>query len=776
MVDLAQYESSLDEPPSGGPLAADKPPERDFVALTRTFVVLLLAAMLLPGTFLALYALSSWEATERSTQEILTRSTRIAEEHALRVFELNDDLNDRVLQFLGNASDEDIRDQSRVVHENLVRIISAFPQITGIMIFGVDGDLLSTSRAYPAPAVNIGRRDDFVRLRQERGEQISRVVEGRLSGQKMFITGIARQTPEGNFAGVVSVAMSPGYFSNFYEELHTSGNDITLSLYRMDGHLLASYPPVDADAYDLVSNDAVSTRRAFLRAPSESLFVREALAGAERFAAYRRIGSRPVYISATLPVAEVKNDWLVRFGVVAGATLLPTLLLCSLIVLALRRLSSEERAWRNWSEQSTARRTAEELHRQSLKMESLGRISGGVAHDFNNLLMIVAANARLIRMRNPSGFDKQWLAIERAIRTGESLTRRLLTVSRKQLTHAEIVSLQKILPEWRELLESSVEPGCAVQILVSPDTEPVNVDITDLQLALINLITNARDALPGKGKIVISARNEASTRDKSDRNARRWVRLSVSDNGAGMTEEVAAHAFEPFFTTKDVGKGTGLGLPQVYAFCRQSGGNVRLQSHPNVGTTVSLLLPPAAQIGLPPLPPEVSKPMVTSDEQDAEMASGETFLLEEDMASLLSPAGEAPMTLQPLLAAVALRILLVEDNAEVAEATAELLRLDAHDVQIASNAASGLRAIESDATFDVVVSDITMPGGMSGIDLALTLRATRPELPVILVTGHTEHLGRARQAGLLVLFKPVDLDALRAALPQKSLRISGTSS
>jgi signal transduction histidine kinase/CheY-like chemotaxis protein len=459
-------------------------------------------------------------------------------------------------------------------------------------------------------------------------------------------------------------------------------------------------------------------------------------------------------------------QWLERFSTVVAFALLPSAALLLVAFGALRRLDSEERAWRRWQAEASRRRAAEEDYRHALKMESLGRLTGGVAHDFNNLLMVLSANARLIRLKTAQAggepMGPQWNAIERAVQTGESLTRRLLSISRKQPTRSERVDLNARLAEWKGLIDASAGPHCEVHVHIPPDGWPVLVDATDLQLALINLVANARDALPATGgRIVVSVRNGdgdagACIDDPGGADAgasAEMVRIAVSDNGCGMTADVMARAFEPFFTTKDAEKGTGLGLPQVYAFCRQAGGHARITSHPGVGTTVALFLPAARDIA-----------ETAAQSADTELRRSTDEVANEECLGAAPLRADIESKDEP---AEGLNLLLVEDDEEVAEATAAVLSLYGHHVTKAYDAHVALAIYHEHAGcgWDAVISDVTMPGAMNGIDLALALRTANPALPVILVTGHTDKLSLAQSEGLLVLPKPVDFDALKSVLP-----------
>jgi signal transduction histidine kinase/ActR/RegA family two-component response regulator len=343
----------------------------------------------------------------------------------------------------------------------------------------------------------------------------------------------------------------------------------------------------------------------------------------------------------------------------------------------------------------------EEALRHSQKMQAVGQLAGGVAHDFNNLLTAILGHLRHLRQRAPAELMPATEGIELAVRRGERLARQLLTFSRHAPVQAEVVDLQQALSEMQGLLEKSLPPSTVLLIDIEPGPFPVQVDVADLELALLNLLANARDAMPGGGTIRLSvARAQRGPDSTTER-----VSLSICDTGLGMTPEVQARAFEPFFTTKDVGKGTGLGLSSVYGFARQSGGEVELDSTPGDGTTVRLLLP------LAPLSSNAG-------------ASGDR--------PLVTTAAVAPFRSRPL------RVLVVEDDPLVRTVTEEALADAGFEVLGADSAEVALAALERESgTLDAVVSDVVMPGPGNGIDIARQIGRRWPQLALVLTTGYT---------------------------------------
>jgi signal transduction histidine kinase/ActR/RegA family two-component response regulator len=365
---------------------------------------------------------------------------------------------------------------------------------------------------------------------------------------------------------------------------------------------------------------------------------------------------------------------------------------------------------------------AEKAHQavlQNQRLEALGQLTGGVAHDFNNLLMVVGNYAHLLRARHPGLAESKELAgVERAVSTGAKLTRQLLAFARRQPVRPEAVDLQSRLPDIAGLLKASLGSRIALSCEVQPDTRPVQVDPAEFELALINLAVNARDAMPDGGRLRIVAGNADE----------RTVRIAVADDGSGIPAELLPRVFEPFVTTKPVGHGTGLGLSQVYGFAHQAGGDARIESEAGQGTTVSLLLPAHAA------------PVASAAEEEL-------------------PASSA------LLAGRA--ILLVEDNEELATVTLQVLDAAGCRVTRSGSASAAQELLQGGAAFDAVLSDIRMPGGVDGIQLARWVREARPELPIVLMTGYSTELAQAQALGLQVLPKPCAAGLLIEALDRE---------
>ena len=345
-----------------------------------------------------------------------------------------------------------------------------------------------------------------------------------------------------------------------------------------------------------------------------------------------------------------------------------------------------------------ARRLIEEQLHQSQKMESVGQLTGGVAHDFNNLLMVVSGNLELVEDAEDIGRVRQFAAAaRRAVDRGAKLTAQLLAFSRRQRLNPKLVDANELISEFEGLIRQAVGGACEVRLLTDQQLWLCHVDPPLLETALLNLALNGRDAMPNGGVIKIETRNVVL-----DEGAvpgclpGSYVKVSVTDIGCGMPPEVRDRVFEPFFTTKEVGKGTGLGLSMVYGFVRQSGGYVAVESAPGAGTTVALYLPKATQ-----------KP-------DAEV---------EAIQPQGIPEGSE-------------RILVVDDNEDLLKVTSAMLTAFGYRVLCARNGAEAIQMFESGQVFDLLFSDVVMPNGMNGVELAREASRLSKGIKILLTSGY----------------------------------------
>ena len=363
-------------------------------------------------------------------------------------------------------------------------------------------------------------------------------------------------------------------------------------------------------------------------------------------------------------------------------------------------------------------RDAEEALRHAQKMESIGQLTGGVAHDFNNLLAVFSNGLELLK-RKISAEQRQTVleGMRRAVARGTGLTRHLLAFSRRRPVNPESINLAAHLTGMREILGRSLGGNIHIEMKLGADLWPVEIDAGELELAMLNVCVNSRDAMAGGGTITITAENVQEAGE--DGLLADFVKLSIADTGSGMPPEVLARVFEPFFTTKDVGKGSGLGLPQVYGFAQQSGGRLTVHSEVGKGTIVTLLLPRSLR---QPAAPKVV-----------------------DASSASAAQGDAARRGQ---------VLLVEDDNEVAALTREMLSCLGFSVVHVASPDAALGALANGRSVDIVLSDIMMPGGVSGLELAREIKRRQPNLPIVLVTGYAEAAASMEDGKFGLLLKP----------------------
>ena len=407
------------------------------------------------------------------------------------------------------------------------------------------------------------------------------------------------------------------------------------------------------------------------------------------------------------------------------------LIMAALLVAALgSSYAAATEANRRLKEEMEARQEAEAALRQSQKMEAMGQLTGGVAHDFNNLLMAASSGLELLdRTRDPERRTRLKQGIRQAIDRGAKLTQQLLTFARRSPVNPEVIDLGARIAELRTLLDHSLREDIAVEIDMPADLWPVEVDVSQLEVAVLNVAVNARDAMPNGGTICIAGRNVPGENDEGD-----TVHLSVRDEGTGMPPELIDKVFEPFFTTKGVGHGTGLGLSQVYGFARAAGGTVRIASEEGSGTTVSIVLP--RSFG------ELPHKAHQDDEE-----------------------GDAPPEC---------RILLAEDDPSVGDLVQQMLEELGYAVTRAGDAQAALVKLDGGFVPDALLSDMVMPGEMGGLDLARAARQRRPDLPVLLMTGYSAAASAAAEDAIDLLTKPFTLEDLRKHLAKLLRDASGS--
>ncbi|MBR0857630.1 PAS domain-containing sensor histidine kinase [Bradyrhizobium liaoningense] len=355
---------------------------------------------------------------------------------------------------------------------------------------------------------------------------------------------------------------------------------------------------------------------------------------------------------------------------------------------------------------------------ESQKFDALGQLTGGIAHDFNNLLMIISGSLHMLKRgtEDAAKLQRAISAIETATRRGAALTNQLLTFARRQSVNPQAIDFAERIAAIREVLDAGVGSSVRLVLDIDRDVWPIRADVSELETALLNLVINARDAMPDGGTVTIGAHNAVLDEPPL---AGDFVAIDVADTGLGIPDDVLDKIFEPFFTTKPIGKGTGLGLSQVHGFAHQAGGTIKVASELGKGTTFTILLPRGEEV------------------PSRETGGGSSF----------SGSGT---------------VLLVEDNPDVASVSVGLLEQLGYSVRRVADAEAALREIEKNGV-DFVFSDIVMPGKMDGLSLAQHLRQIRPGLPILLATGYSEVAAGVR-GDFPILRKPYEIHELSEAI------------
>jgi signal transduction histidine kinase len=540
----------------------------------------ILLAVLLPTAFFACAARLSYLDAVKAAHSRLEELARAAEEHAARVLARNELVVQQMLRLLKDDEEEALRKRESQIHEVATTILMRLPHLGSLSVKNAKGDLLVStlvppaSRSLAGPDWNllVGRASDEVVLTVTRRRQLSSDADG----------------------GMIELTLNRSHFYEFYRSLTEGDPRIRIALLNAEGAVLSSWPPVSLTDLSLAQRSGM-VQRISAGESRGTLRDRGFTATGERYAAFRKVDNEPLYVAATQDVASALAGWRQQALMLGAIMLATTLALVLASWLALHRTRREIEASRRLRNEAEQRQLAEDALRQATKLDALGQLAGGLAHDFNNLLMVVSANAEVLSRLIPQAAARPELAsILKAVNAGGKLTRRLLRFSRKQARQTEVVRLQAALEDMLDLLRTTAGQAVDITLRVEAETPAIEVDVAEFEVALINLVANARDAMGHHGRIGIHARPGRSG-EGAEGYALGYAVISVSDSGQGMSNEILKHAFEPFFTTKPPGLGTGLGLSQVYGFCAHAGGDVEVASKLRLGTTVTLLIPATAK-------------------------------------------------------------------------------------------------------------------------------------------------------------------------------------
>ncbi len=681
----------------------------------------MVASLVIPAALFFYAALNDYRDVYAVADERIGRSLDVLQEQGLKVFETVDRIFPEVNEVVRGMSDDQIRADAATLTPRLQRIVGVMPQVQSIVLIGRDGRPLAASAPQATGAgADFADRDYFkAQAASDVGTYVGdvRVSKVLSPGIALFTVSRRLNSPDGAFRGVIAVTVRPRYFADFYSMIEQAPGNF-YALVRADGMDLARYPAGSASTRQL--GPTSNLRLAIGEGQTHGLYsTKSEVDGRDRQVGFRALPGYPVYVIAGIQTAAIRAAWLRQVGGHLIFGLPVTLLLFSTLWVVLRRT-------KRLHDEADRRELAEDALRQAQRLEAIGQLTGGVAHDFNNLLMIVGGTVQRLR-RFVSGERETHLldTIASATARGESLTRQLLAFSRRQTLQPSAIDLAERLPEIKDMLSRSLRGDIDIRVGVPRRSCAVKVDPNEFELALLNLAFNARDAMPSGGTLTISAKPVLMRGTRAEEGlSGEFVAVRVADTGSGIPPDVLPRVFEPFFTTKEEGKGTGLGLSQVYGFARQSGGAASITTSPRRGTAVTLFLPRTWEAPARP---------------HAEIAS-----------AVVAPSAGT--------------VLLVEDNAEVADVGRAYLEELGYSVHHAPSAEAGLDLLEGENHIDLVFSDILMPGGMNGLQLAEAVRGRHPEIAVLLTTGYSSSAQDAVRRGFAVLQKPYDLAGLQRAL------------
>jgi two-component system NtrC family sensor kinase len=709
----------------------------------RPLRALLAASIVLP---ILIFAGVSWVAFHRHFQdarERLDTTLGVIYEHALKVFETFELTARYTDELFEGVSDEKIVASQATYHQHLKVLIDTLPQLRDLWVIDRNGRPLVSGTIFPLPAHLDSSGRDFFAFHRDNPTStvfISEVVQSQAANRRAIVIARRRVDPTGGgaFNGVMTTAIAPEYFNDYYATLPMRQNSFA-ALMREDGAILARHPDLGRRPARLAPQTPIFA--AIDASPQRGMVTANSPFDAiERMVAYRRLPRHGVYVIAGLEVRAVVHDWMMAmlghllFGVPATITMV------LLAWIALRRTRRESMAYARLHEEVAQHELTETALRQSQKMEAVGRLTGGIAHDFNNLLTAILGNVDLaaLRLSNADERVRRNLASAReASHRAVTLVNRLLAYSRQHPLEAKTVDVNRLVQGMSDLVRRAIGETITVETALAAGLWKTALDPNQLESAILNLVINAKDAMPEGGRLTIETANVTldddyvATRGEGLA-AGPYVMLAITDTGSGMSRDVIDHAFEPFFTTKPTGMGTGLGLSMVYGFVKQSRGHVTIASEVGRGTTVKLYFPRS-----------------------------------KERKDRLGRSAHDPVPLPPARHSGA-TVLIVEDDEEVMRFATEVLRDSGYRVVTARDGASALRLIERDADIALLFTDVVLPGGMDGRQLAATASALRPGLKVLFATGYSDnvlHQGGI-DPGIELLTKPFTYEALTRKVQQ----------
>ena len=696
--------------------------------------VLLAATIIVP---VLLFIGASWLAygdTKRQYEERLGRTLDLLYVGARATFETQQLVVGNVLGLIDEMDGAEIRQNEARLHEQIQNLVRKLPQVEDVFILDKQGRPVVGANVFPMPGnISAADRPYFVAHRDGNEQRyVSETFRSRINNSEIFQYSERRQRADGGFDGAILVAIPPSYFNKLFEQAAGTDN-YTTSLVRADGELLVRFPALPGTTTRFERGSRFMQAIAENREAGSYSTSKSSFDGVARTVVYRKLPDLPVYVTVGVASDSVREAWIHRMSAHLLFGLPATLALFALALVASRRAASQGEALERLREEQIRRAAVEESLRQSQKMTAVGQLTAGIAHDFNNLLTGIGGAIDLVgrRLPQPTPEIVRFLDLARTgVARAATLTQRLLAFSRQQPLQIEAVDANRLVTGMSELLRRTLGETVQIETVLSGGLWRATADSAQLEAAVLNLAINARDAMPGGGTLTIETANthldDAYAAANAEVTPGQFVMIAVSDTGTGMDQQTIARAFEPFFTTKERGQGTGLGLSMTYGYIKQIGGHLKIYSELGHGSTVKVYLPRTqAEAGTSP-----------------ELAA---------MVSVAAGAGSV--------------VLVVEDDPVVREFAVAACRECGCIVHEAGDGEQALRLLDKHGDIQILFTDVGLPGGMNGRQLAGAAVARRPDLKVLYTTGYTAnaivHHG-VIDAGVNLLGKPFSVSALAA--------------
>jgi signal transduction histidine kinase/ActR/RegA family two-component response regulator len=649
----------------------------------------------------AVVALASWYDrinVLRAAEDRVESIVRLLLQHALNAFQMQELVHQQIKLRAAGLGWEAIS-RSDELASFLQETRDRMSQISSIWMADTTGHVRASSGLPYPGSLTFENRDDF---RTHRGGQHGMFVGEQHLGT--FALSWRKSSSTGGFDGVIGIEVGVQYFENFFRGLDTTGHQRAV-LVRTDGTVLAASPGTDEPKRFPPTSGLMQSIASGIQNDKWNVSPN----GITHFFRWRQLDPYPVYVAYAVDKNVALGAWYWRTAFYAILGLVLWAALCLIAHLTSRRAA------------------AEAALQQARKMEAVGQLASGVAHDFNNVLTAVIGNVERITLdRDTTRPVRRFAeAALRAAHRGSSLTAQLLAFARQQPLHPKALRMDELLDTTLPVVKDAVGEAINVTSKLGSDLAAIRIDPGQFEAALLNLALNARDAMPDGGTLRIEARNVIIEKGNAERLAippGDYVVIEIGDTGAGMPAATARRAFEPFFTTKEAGKGTGLGLAMVYGFVRQSGGTAEIGSGNGNGTMIKLYFPSSET-------PVASAPLATAAHSEMSRTAS---------------------------------ILVVEDQDELGQLLADSLEEFGHEVRTARAAEEAIDILRRNARIEVLVTDLILPGVMTGLDLVRQARELRPDLKILAISGNASEASiRASSldhcAFLAKPFRPSDL-------------------